>query len=177
MDERIYQLSFLAPEPDIAQPVVSHKKKHTWWLYIDGAARNNPGPASVGIYIVKDGIPHFHDGCYLGTRTNNQAEYLALLFGLFTLQSWIVPEDRVEIFSDSQLLVRQLHGIYKIKNIQLKPLFVVAHQVIQQMRATISHIPREENTHADHMANESLDTKKIIPSSFVTFLRRHEIDI
>jgi ribonuclease HI len=153
------------------------KARHTWYVYIDGASRNNPGPSAAGFYILKDGVPHYQDGYFLGVRTNNQAEYIALLVGLFTVQQWAQQHDRIHLFSDSQLLVRQILGVYKVKNELLRPLFNCAKLLVQKISATIAHVPREENSHADRMANLGLDEKKIIPPSFVAFLRSHDINL
>src|ERR1700736_5606512 len=64
-----------------------------WQLFVDGAARNNPGPAGAGIYILKNGTPFIKQGFYLGSKTNNQAEYLALVLGLCQLRSVMKPAD------------------------------------------------------------------------------------
>jgi ribonuclease HI len=177
MDKSAFQLSLFESTSFVEEGNALQKAlpKHIWWLYVDGASRNNPGPAAAGLYILKNGVPHYQDGYFLGIKTNNQAEYLGLLIGLFTLQQWISSRDEVHIFSDSQLLVRQLMGMYKVKNDLLKPLFLLSRQMVQGMQATIAHVPREENTHADRMANVGLDTEKPIPPPFIALLRRHEI--
>jgi ribonuclease HI len=179
MKSTVHQLSILETDTPVVVDGVAGItiQKHVWWLYIDGASRNNPGPAAAGLYILKDGVPHYQDGYFLGVRTNNQAEYLSLLLGICTLKRWAAVHDSVHIFSDSQLLVRQILQVYKVKNELLKPLFRLAQQMVLQMRAELSHIPREKNIHADRMANHGLDAKKPVPSSFVTFLRAHEIDL
>jgi ribonuclease HI len=175
MTDRVHQLSFLAQKTqDTTSRAVDG---HVWWLYVDGASKRNPGLASAGIYIVKDGIPHYQDGCFLGTKTNNQAEYIALLFGLFTLQNWYAKEDRLQIFSDSLLVVQQLNGVYKVKHDHIRPLHTLAYRLLHNMKATITHIPREQNEHADRMANEAFDEKKPASTPFVTFLHAHEITI
>src|SRR5437868_5008693 len=96
--------------------------KNVWTLFVDGASRNNPGPSGAGIYIVKNNILVIKRGYYLGIKTNNQAEYLALLLGLFILMEHREAEDQVRIISDSQLLVRQLVGMYKVRHPHLQPL-------------------------------------------------------
>lgn len=166
------QLSFI----DSAHDLLS-KSSTSWFLYTDGASRNNPGPSAAGIYIIKNELPYYQDGYFLGTHTNNQAEYLALIMGLFFLKKFTEIGDRIIIFSDSQLLVHQLNGIYKVKNENLKALFGAATTMMHALNGHIQHIPREKNTHADHMANHALDTKKIVPPSLLNFLNGHEIYI
>ncbi len=90
-----------------------------WELYVDGAARNNPGPAGAGFYLLKNGVPVEEQGMFLGKKTNNQAEYLALLLGVYYAQRHMGPEDTLVIKADSELMVRQVQGIYKIKNQEL----------------------------------------------------------
>ncbi len=148
---------------------------HEWWIYIDGASRKNPGLAGAGIYVLKDGVPLYQEGYFLGVRTNNQAEYLAFLLGIFTLKKWWGHQDRVRLFSDSQLLVRQLCGTYKVRNELLKPLHRVAQHMVQDMRADVAHVMREDNVHADKMANRGIDTKKPIPPAFVRMLHSYEV--
>src|SRR5437868_5897704 len=81
---------------------------HHYKLFIDGASRNNPGPSGAGIFILKDGELLHKEGFFLGSKTNNQAEYMALLIGLFILKKKLESHSLVHIISDSQLLVRQL---------------------------------------------------------------------
>src|ERR1700733_8346426 len=96
------------------------KKAREWHLFVDGAARNNPGPAGAGIYIVCNGTAVAEQGYFLGVKTNNQAEYIALILGLCQIHAHIAQGDTVRIFSDSELLIRQLQGVYLIKNRELK---------------------------------------------------------
>ena len=107
---------FLFDDLDNTQESSVKKKSILWQLYVDGASRNNPGPSGAGLCIFKDGEVAEKHGFYLGKRTNNQAEYLALLLGIFFLKKQISGGDFVEIVSDSQLLVRQLLGAYRVKN-------------------------------------------------------------
>lgn len=150
-------------------------KGHEWQLYIDGASRNNPGQSGAGIYIKRDGLPLYQEGYFLGIKTNNQAEYLALILGLFCLKKWHAPDDRVLIYSDSQLLVRQLKGAYKVRNELLKPLHRVALSLINTFNAEVAHVMREENTHADKMANQGIDTQKPIPPMYVRMLEHYDV--
>ncbi len=153
------------------------KKNVTWKLFVDGASRNNPGPSGAGIYIEKDGILEIKEGYYLGIKTNNQAEYLALLFGLFLLEKHLGVDDQVQIISDSQLLVRQLTGIYKVKQPHLQPLHALCKKYIQKLRATVAHVLRDENTQADAMANYGIDCKNIPPHKYIALLQSHDIHL
>lgn len=148
---------------------------HEWRLYIDGASRNNPGKSGAGVYIMRDGIPLYQEGYFLGIKTNNQAEYLALLLGLFTLKQWYNKRDKVLVYSDSQLLVRQVQGMYKVRNELLKPLHAIAQVMIKDMHVTIAHVMREDNTHADKMANHGIDTQKPMPPVFIRMLKQYDV--
>lgn len=153
------------------------QQPHSWLLFVDGASRNNPGPAGAGIYILKDNVPVYKDGYYLGIKTNNQAEYLALLLGLFVLEKRVTPDDSVRVVSDSELLVRQISGAYKVKRPHLKPLFALAKQKILKLKAEVMHVLRTENIQADKMANRGIDDKKVVPDEFIAILKHHEITL
>lgn len=124
----------------------------------DGGARGNPGPAGVGV-VVRDGDAILEEfSAYIGTATNNQAEYAALLAGLGRAQKYTDLD--VECLLDSELVVRQLKGEYKIKSPKLRKL---AHQTHGHARAfrkvTYRHVPRAENAHADRLVNQALDAR------------------
>lgn len=146
-----------------------------WKLFIDGAARNNPGPAAAGICLLKNEKIVEKSGIFLGLKTNNQAEYLALIFGLFRMQQLKAPHDLLLIISDSQLLVRQLQGVYKVKESHLKPLFALAVSLLKDHTYAITHVLREENIDADEQANHAIDHKIQAPQSFLHLLQQHEI--
>lgn len=146
-----------------------------WKLFIDGAARNNPGPAGAGIYLVKNDKPVKKSGFYLGTKTNNQAEYGALLIGIYYLKQHMESQDHVDIVSDSQLLVRQFKGEYRVKHPELKPLHMLAKKMLEGTTHSISHVLREHNEIADEMANKGIDDKKKLPQEFLTLLQQHDI--
>jgi ribonuclease HI len=155
-----------------------HKKEEIynhWKLFIDGAARNNPGPAGAGIHLVKNDRSFKKLGFYLGKKTNNQAEYGALLIGIYFLKQYIDPNDHVDIISDSELLVKQFKGEYKVKHPELKPLHLLAKSLLQDMTYSISHVLREHNKVADAMANKGIDEKKALPADFLTLLKQHEL--
>ena len=102
---------------------------------------------------------------------------MALLFGLFVLEEHLHTEDTIQIISDSQLLVRQLTGIYKVKQPHLQPLYALCKKYIQKVGATVTHVLREENIHADAMANYGVDCKNIPPKKYIALLKQHEIHL
>lgn len=126
-------------------------------LYTDGAARGNPGPAGAGWVIKSDQGEFLAENCrFLGELTNNQAEYRALLLALEEAQK--LKGDILRLFADSELMVRQLKGEYKVKNEGLRPLFQQAVLTLAKFREyTIDYIPREQNSVADALANRAID--------------------
>jgi len=126
-------------------------------IYTDGAARGNPGPAGAGATITDPDGKTLGEVCkYLGETTNNQAEYQALLLALEEAKKLNIT--RVTIYSDSELMVRQLNGVYKVKNQGLKPLFQKISTLLRQIGAySVNHVPREENKRADKLANLAID--------------------
>lgn len=127
-------------------------------IYTDGASRNNPGEAGAGVYILKDGEPFDRIARYLGTTTNNVAEYTAAILGLErALQA---GARKVSLFADSELLVKQLNGAYRVKSEGLKPLHAKATELIARIGSVAVHyIPREKNREADALANKAIDEK------------------
>jgi ribonuclease HI len=125
--------------------------------YIDGGSRGNPGPAGFGVHIVGDDgvtVAELHES--LANATNNVAEYHGLLAAL----AWALDQglDRLHVRSDSELLVRQLKGEYRVKNPGLQPLFQDARSLIQRIgRVTFEHVRREFNKEADRLANLAMD--------------------
>lgn len=148
-----------------------------WKVFVDGASRNNPGEAGIGIYVLKNDHVVEQLGYYVGIKTNNQAEYLALVIGLLFLKKNASPTDIVLICSDSQLLVRQIEGKYKIKNILLKPLHQLVQQLLIGLKYSIAHVMREDNSHADELANKGIDQKIFLNVNEIEFLQKHEIFI
>jgi len=129
-----------------------------WHLYVDGAARGNPGESGIGIYIEKAGNPHYEAAYYLGERTNNQAEYCALLVGLYQLQRMRAPQEHVTIHTDSQLLAKQISGAYRVKKPWLQTLYRRVCDMLEEVQTyTIEHIPRSHNAKADALANYAID--------------------
>ena len=128
-------------------------------LHVDGASRGNPGEAGFGVHVASDGgetVASLYG--YLGRATNNVAEYQALLHGLrYALERGARD---VRVFSDSELLVRQLAGRYRVKNEGLLPLFREAQSLLARFEsARVSHVPREQNREADALANKAVDLK------------------
>ena len=124
---------------------------------IDGAARGNPGPAAYGIVIRRpDGATHESLGKYIGRTTNNVAEYYALIAALdYAAASGI---KRLRVYSDSQLIVNQIKGLYKVKHPDLRPLHERAKKQAAALESfTIQYVPREQNRDADDLANAALD--------------------
>jgi probable phosphoglycerate mutase len=124
--------------------------------HVDGGSRGNPGPAGYGVHIEQpDGtVVELKES--LGVATNNVAEYRGLLAAL----KWAVDHEieRLEVRSDSQLLVRQLRGEYRVKHHGLQPLYAEARKLLQRIPSvTFEHVRREFNKDADRLANEAMD--------------------
>jgi ribonuclease H / adenosylcobalamin/alpha-ribazole phosphatase len=126
-------------------------------LSTDGGARGNPGPAAFGYVLeTEDGTVLAARGETIGVATNNVAEYRALVAGLQKALELAV--DELDVVSDSQLLVRQMTGEYKVKNEALRKLSLEAAALARQLgRVTYRSIPREHNELADRLVNEALD--------------------
>ena len=125
---------------------------------IDGAARGNPGPAAYGVIVRRpDGSTHESLGKYIGRTTNNVAEYFALIAALdYAAASGI---RRLRVYSDSQLIVNQIKGLYKVKHPDLRPLHERAKKQAATLETfTIQYVPREQNRDADDLANAALDS-------------------
>lgn len=127
-----------------------------WTAHIDGGARGNPGPAAAAGVIRDDSGRETCFCAYLGVTTNNVAEYLALI--------WVLEEARrarvqqVRVCTDSELLVRQVAGAYRVKSPRLIPLYRQVRGLLRLVPgADIQHVPREENRAADALVNRALD--------------------
>jgi ribonuclease HI len=130
-------------------------------LRTDGGSRGNPGPAGAGFVIERNGEIVCRGGRYLGLQTNNVAEYEALIWGLENVLA--LGHREVDVFADSELLVKQINGAYRVKNEGLKPLFVKALSLLRAFDAfTVTHVRREQNAHADEMANEAMDSRETV---------------
>jgi ribonuclease HI len=154
----------------------SQKPHVLWTVFIDGASRNNPGRSGVGIVIYKNDVKVASVGYYLGIKTNNQAEYGALLFGIYLLKkSYYSSGDYLQITSDSLLLVQQMKGVYKIRNSELQKMNACARHLLAGIPTSFIHVLREENKEADAMANWGVDAQKVLPHDFITMLATHDI--
>lgn len=129
----------------------------TWRLYVDGASRGNPGPAGAGAVLLDPAGRIVEEASrFLGRATNNVAEYQALLLGLELARRHGVKH--LDIFADSELLVRQLTGRYQVRSARLKPLVQTARQALADFRAwRLTHLPRQQNQAADRLANAAID--------------------
>lgn len=127
-------------------------------IHIDGGARGNPGPAGAGVVIHRaDGEPLLEAGYYLGRATNNVAEYTALLRALAAAEK--LGGTRLEILSDSELMVRQINGEYRVRNDALKGLCTEAFDRLKRFAHwRVRHVRRENNARADELANLAMDS-------------------
>jgi ribonuclease HI len=126
-------------------------------IYTDGGARGNPGPAAIGVVVGSKSY-----GEAIGNTTNNVAEYGAVIFGLKKAKSLLggkkAEGTEIEVRSDSELIVSQLNGNYKIKEDSLKPLFIDVWNLKQDFKSvSFVHVPREKNREADKLVNRALD--------------------
>jgi ribonuclease HI len=130
-------------------------------VYTDGGARNNPGPAALGVYIETLDKGY---GEYLGEKTNNEAEYAAILVGLKKVKALLGKEKakrvHVDMYMDSELAVKQLNHIYKIKEKRIQEFFIeIWNEMLDFGKVTFTHVPREKNKMADKLVNEALDAQ------------------
>ena len=127
-------------------------------LFTDGGARGNPGPAAYGFVLeAEDGTVLAAEGAAIGVATNNVAEYRALIAGLERAVELSVPE--VEVVSDSELLVKQMTGEYRVKNEALRELSLEAARLARQLgKVSYTAVRREHNELADRLVNEALDS-------------------
>ncbi len=125
-------------------------------IFIDGASRGNPGKSGIGVLINVDGKPAHEIRAYIGIRTNNQAEYEALIAALNKAVALNIGT--IRIFSDSLLVANQINGLWKIKDPALKQLFREAKTLLKRFdEVTVTHVRRELNREADRLANEAID--------------------
>ncbi len=126
-------------------------------IFTDGGARGNPGPAAYGFVVKKDNkIIHEQNG-YIGIATNNFAEYTALIEALIWLEKHSKNE-RLEFFLDSQLVVSQVNGIYKVKNANIRDLIFKVRNLESNFSTIVyNHVPRIKNQEADRQVNIALD--------------------
>lgn len=121
----------------------------------DGASKGNPGPAAIGFTIEKEGLILEKYSEYIGKTTNNIAEYTALITAIKRMKTLRATD--VIIYSDSELAVKQINGIYKVKNKGLKPLFSEVMKLLEEFDSfRVIHVHREENSIADSLANKAI---------------------
>lgn len=140
-------------------------KKTDLKIFADGGARGNPGPAAAG-FVVKDNTGKIlaQKGEYLGEATNNVAEYQAVIKAFEWLRAnrrVIADKERIGFFIDSQLIVNQLNGLFKVKNARLRNLIVEVRQLEGEVGLPVfyQHVPREKNREADSLVNQILDDR------------------
>lgn len=131
-------------------------------VYADGASRGNPGPSSIGASIQdRDGLELATVSQQTGIGTNNQAEYRAAIAGVRKARE--LGATGIELRMDSELVVRQLTGQYRVRNVALQPLF---NALVQELELagpyTVGHVPRARNARADALANAALDGKQVV---------------
>jgi ribonuclease HI len=128
----------------------------------DGGSRGNPGPAGIGVVLrAKDGTPLITLGRFIGRATNNVAEYQALITGLQKAKE--LGAQKLLIRGDSELIIKQMKGEYRVRHPELKPLYEQAYQLLHQFKeAKLEHNLRHKNALADKLANLAMDKKKEI---------------
>lgn len=132
------------------------------FIYTDGGARGNPGPAGAGAVVYKDGKEVAHVSKFLGIHTNNWAEYEALILVLEAARAFLRSPvlEKVTVRMDSELIVKQMKGEYRVKHPELK----LQHQKVKKIIAesfphiAFEHVPREKNKEADRYANDAMDS-------------------
>lgn len=134
-------------------------------IYTDGGSRGNPGPAAIGVVISNEKGGAFKEyGEYIGKTTNNDAEYQAIISALKKLKSLIgktkAKQATVKVFMDSELIVKQITGVYKVENENIQKLFLKLWNLkIDFKSVEFEAIKREKNKEADRMVNEALDAE------------------
>lgn len=143
---------------DLFTPTDKTKPKAFLKAHVDGGSRGNPGHAGYGVFIQDaEGNPVAELSEYLGIQTNNYAEYSGLLAALRYARE---HGNAIEVVSDSELMVRQLNGQYKVKNEGLKPLYQQAMAMVRDLDwFKVRHVRREFNKDADRLANAAMDRK------------------
>lgn len=130
-------------------------------MYTDGGSRNNPGPAAIGVFLE---TLHKQFGHFIGNKTNNEAEYEAVIFGLKKIKELVgkdkVKNIEVEVYLDSEFVARQMNHQYKVKEERIQKLFLEVWNLMLDFKAVkFYHILREKNKVADSLVNEALDER------------------
>jgi len=128
-------------------------------VHVDGGARGNPGPAAAGAVVSTPGGDVLDEAAEtIGVATNNVAEYRGLLLGLARARALGAAE--VEVVNDSELVAKQVNGLYKVKHRDMKPLHAAAIEALQGFdRWSMRSVPRAQNAHADALVNQALDAR------------------
>ncbi len=131
----------------------------TWTIYTDGGSRGNPGPAAYAYVIKRPGVADIEEKVYLGQTTNNIAEYSGLVKALEHAKE--LGGRKLVVNSDSELMVKQMNGQYRVKNAGLTPLYQQAVALRKQFDSVaIKHVYRQQNAQADRLCNEALDNPR-----------------
>ena len=147
-------------EKEITDTLNIKKEADLIVVNVDGASRGNPGESGIGVAIFDKDTNLISEACdYLGVATNNIAEYKALILGIKLSTEYNAK--RTLFKSDSELMVKQIKGEYKVKNAQLKLLFAEAQSLLKKLpNWKIMHVPREENKEADLLANKGVEKNR-----------------
>ncbi len=131
-------------------------------VFCDGGARGNPGPAAAGVVIFCQEKPLFQTGIFLGRRTNNEAEYQAVILALEWLEQHWPMAEKVTFYLDSRLVVSQVNGHFRLRAANLRPLLTKVKKKINQLKGEINfvYVPREKNQLADQLVNQALDCQE-----------------
>lgn len=149
------RLRVLREDPLLAF-VMSPTKTSKIVAYVDGAARGNPGPAAAGVVFLKDEKTVKTLSVPIGNNTNNVAEYCALILAL--QEALMMGAQELQVFADSELVVKQFNGEYKVKEPSLKALHCLAKHLQDGFKSLkLTHVPRQQNKLADDAANKALD--------------------
>ena len=134
-------------------------------IHTDGGSRGNPGPAASAFVVEKDGKPFHRASTFLGNTTNNTAEYRGVITSLNWLsENNIVKKlgvDQLTFFLDSELVVKQINGLYKVKDENLRNLFYEVNKLLKSagVKVTFEHVLRDKNKEADFLVNQELDSR------------------
>lgn len=132
------------------------KKENITRVFTDGASRGNPGDSGIGVLIIDSSGKRTELKKYLGEKTNNQAEYSALILALENLIN--LKDSEIIIQTDSQLIANQMNGSWRVKDKGLKSLYTLAKKLCEQYsKLSINYIPRTQNKEADRLANEAIN--------------------
>lgn len=131
-----------------------------YYIYTDGGARGNPGPAAIGVVIKNEAGENVCEiSKYIGEKTNNQAEYTAVIEALQKTKE--LKADELNFFLDSELVVKQLNREYKVKDQDLAMMFLKIHNLSMYFKKIYyNHVPREKNVEADKLVNVALDKEE-----------------